>query len=215
MARTEAAAQTADPRSSRGRPDVVQVSRQMPRSERQQSILVGAAEAFALGGYAATSMDEIAAASGITKLIVYRHFDSKESLYDEVLDKVASRLAEEFMQGLGSGRRPGLGVRAFLTVARENPAGFRLLWRHATREPQFAEHANVLREKVIWAARAMLSERIVDTSIHDWAAETIVGLLVDATVNWLDYGDPARDEHFIDMMVASTQAMIAAWGAQA
>ena len=52
----------------------------LPRAARQESILWGAARAFARTGYAATSMEDIAAASGITKLIVYRHFASKDVL---------------------------------------------------------------------------------------------------------------------------------------
>ena len=72
----------------------------LPRAERQESILHGAAAAFARTGYAATSMEDIAAASGITKLIVYRHFDSKEELYRAVLQRVFDRLAEEFVDGV-------------------------------------------------------------------------------------------------------------------
>lgn len=157
-------------------------------------------------------MEDIAATSGITKLIVYRHFDSKEDLYNAVLDRVATRLAEEFVSGLTDGRRPGLGTRSFLTVARENPDGFRLLWRHAAREPQFATHADELREKVVWAARILLAERIADTSLHDWAAETVVGLIVESVLNWLDYGDPGRDDELVAMTAASVQAMVTAWG---
>ena len=187
-------------------------TRPLPRSERQESILLAAGTTFARGGYAATSMEDIAATSGITKLIVYRHFDSKEDLYNAVLDRVATRLAEEFVSGLTDGRRPGLGTRSFLTVARENPDGFRLLWRHAAREPQFATHADELREKVVWAARILLAERIADTSLHDWAAETVVGLIVESVLNWLDYGDPERDDELVAMTAASVQAMVTAWG---
>lgn len=194
---------------------VHRLTRPLPRSERQESILLGAGTTFARGGYAATSMEDIAATSGITKLIVYRHFDSKEDLYNAVLDRVATRLAEEFVSGLTDGRRPGLGTRSFLTVARENPDGFRLLWRHAAREPQFATHAEELREKVVWAARILLAERIADTSLHDWAAETVVGLIVESVLNWLDYGDPARDDELVEMTAASVQAMVTAWGGTA
>ncbi|HYD10163.1 MAG TPA: helix-turn-helix domain-containing protein, partial [Acidimicrobiales bacterium] len=52
--------------------------RLLSREDRAASILRGAADAFAHGGFAATSMEDVAAASGITKLIVYRHFGSKE-----------------------------------------------------------------------------------------------------------------------------------------
>ncbi len=102
----------------------------LPRAARQEAILRGAARAFARAGYAGTSMEDIAAASGITKLIVYRHFDSKEELYRAVLQQVFDRLAEEFVTGYSRGAG-GVGARSLLTVAREYPDGFHLLWRHA------------------------------------------------------------------------------------
>src|SRR5204863_4834383 len=86
----------------------------LSRPERQAAILRGAATAFARTGYAATSMEDVAAASGITKLIVYRHFDSKEELYRAVLQQVSDRLAEEFVAGVQRGERRGLGVRTLL-----------------------------------------------------------------------------------------------------
>ena len=128
----------------------------LPRAARQEAILRGAARAFARAGYAATSMEDIAAASGITKLIVYRHFDSKEELYRAVLQQVFDRLAEEFVIGYSQGAG-GVGARSLLTVAREDPDGFRLLWRHAAREPQFADYARELRERSVDASRALLA----------------------------------------------------------
>src|SRR5687768_1895498 len=111
------------------------------REERQASILRGAAQAFARAGFAGTSMDDVAAAAGITKLIVYRHFDSKDELYRAVLQRVSSRLAEELVAALEQPQPRAIGARVLLTVAREDPDGFVLLWRHAAREPQFAAYA--------------------------------------------------------------------------
>jgi AcrR family transcriptional regulator len=58
----------------------------LDRAARREAIVRGAAAAFAEKGYAGTSMEDVAAAAGITKLIVYRHFSSKEELYDAVLE---------------------------------------------------------------------------------------------------------------------------------
>ena len=102
-------------------------------------------------------MEDIAAASGITKLIVYRHFDSKEELYRAVLQRVFDRLAEEFLVGIRSAGDDGVGARALLAAAREDPAGFQLLWRHAAREPQFADYSRELREHAVDASRALLA----------------------------------------------------------
>jgi AcrR family transcriptional regulator len=183
----------------------------LPRAERHAAIVRGAAVAFAKRGYAATSMEQIAAASGITKLIVYRHFASKEELYRAVLQRVFDRLAEEFVTGYA--QRPeggGVGARSMLRCARENPAGFELLWRHAAREPQFAEYASELRDHAVDASRALLEQRI-DPSLHEWAAQTVVGYLVEATLNWLEFGDPERDDEFIDLATAAVRVAIGAW----
>src|SRR5438552_1780106 len=85
------------------------------------TLLAGAASACAERGFAGTSMEEIAAASGITKLIVYRHFDSKEQLYRAVLSQVQERLAEELRGQLADG--PEGIARSMLAVAREYPDG--------------------------------------------------------------------------------------------
>lgn len=183
----------------------------LPRAARQEAILRGAAAAFARQGYAATSMEEIATASGITKLIVYKHFASKEELYRAVLQRVFDRLAEEFVAGYA--RRPeggGVGARSMLRVARENPAGFELLWRHAAREPEFAAYAQELREHAVDASRALLAS-IVDPSLREWAAHTLVGYLVEATLNWLEYGDLARDDEFVSLTTDAARIAVRAW----
>src|SRR4051812_6903632 len=104
--------------------------RLLPRDERQAQLLRAAAAAFAHAGFAATSMEDVAAAPGVTQLLVYRHFSSKEELYRAVITQVALRLKAEFEHELSvhAGMyRPGMASRAMLTVARENPDGFRLL----------------------------------------------------------------------------------------
>ncbi|MGH9048241.1 MAG: TetR/AcrR family transcriptional regulator [Acidimicrobiia bacterium] len=185
-------------------------SRPLPRAERRDAILRGAADAFARAGYAATSMEDIAAASGITKLIVYRHFGSKEELYRAVLQRVFDRLAELFLAGYADGPSSGLGARSLLTVAREDPAAFRLLWQHAAREPQFAEYARELRDHAVDASRALLAGRVA-VEVHEWAAHTMVGYLVEAVLNWLEYGDPARDNEFVDLATGLVRSGIPAW----
>lgn len=183
----------------------------LPRPQRQAAILRAAAEAFARSGYAGTSMEAIAAEAGITKLIVYRHFDAKEDLYRAVLQRVFDRLADEFIAGIAAGPDdPGVGARSMLTAAREDPAGFRLLWRHAAREPRFAAYAAELRERAVDASRMLLGG-LVAPPLREWAAHAVVGFLVEATLEWLEHGDPARDETFVRLTTDATVAMVAAW----
>ncbi|MEA3076784.1 MAG: hypothetical protein QOF60_1692 [Actinomycetota bacterium] len=184
----------------------------LDRAARREAILLGAAEAFADKGYAATSMEDVAAAAGITKLIVYRHFASKQELYDAVLEQVSERSREVFIAGLQAGRPGSGGVRALLTVAREDPAGFTLLWRHAVREPQFADHAADIRDRGVRAAEALLaSVGVAGGPERRWAAETIMSYLVAAVLHWLEEGVAADDEAFVDRVTRSLPAMMRAW----
>src|SRR5215207_5909723 len=68
--------------------------RRMPRAQRQAQLLTAAASAFVRGGFDGTSMEDVAEASGVTRLIVYRNFGSKEELYRAVLASVTERLAD-------------------------------------------------------------------------------------------------------------------------
>jgi AcrR family transcriptional regulator len=182
----------------------------LPRADRAASILRGAATAFARAGFAATSMEDVAAASGITKLIVYRHFESKEELYRAVLRRVSDRLAEEFAGALESERPGGVGARAMLATAREDPDGFVLLWRHAAREPQFADYAAAQRAQAVAVARSLRGPE-GDEVWERWAAEAIVSWLVESVLAWIEVGDPTRDEEFLTRVGDGLRAQRSVW----
>ena len=177
---------------------------------RRAAILQAAARAFARSGYAATSMDDVAAAAGVTTLIVYRHFESKETLYRAVLERVFERQAELFVAAVADGLQAGGASRALLTVARESPDGFQLLWRHAAREPQFADYAQHFRDVAVSAARAVV-QSLLAAPFAEWAAQTLFDHVVDAVLDWLDHGDAASDDDFVALEAAALQATVAAW----
>lgn len=181
------------------------------RDERRASILDGAATAFADAGFAATSMETIAASAGVSKLILYRHFDSKEELYRSVIEQVAARLATVFAEAVAHGDPAEAPARAFLAVAREDPDGFALLWRHSAREPQFAEHVEQLRILAVAYARSRLAPLLSDESLETWAAETIVDVLVASVLHWLDHDDGTRDDAFVARAGRSLRALVEAW----
>lgn len=183
-----------------------------PRAERRAGILRAAATAFAHKGFAATSMEDVAAEAGITKLIVYRHFVSKEELYEAVLEAVSGRLVMEFLAAVNQGVTRGLAARALVRVAREDSDAFLLLWRHAAREPQFADHAERFREEAVGLAATMLTSRgVADPVRLRWGAELVVSWLVDAVIHWLEEGTPERDDEMVALVASSLGAMFPAW----
>src|SRR5688500_14107879 len=56
-------------------------TKKMPRAQREAQLLDLAERAFAERGFQAVSMDDIAAAAGVTKPLIYSYFGSKEGLY--------------------------------------------------------------------------------------------------------------------------------------
>lgn len=62
----------------------------MPAARRRETLLRAAAAAFAADGYEGATLDGIAAAAGVTKPILYRHFDSKKDLYLGLLARHAA-----------------------------------------------------------------------------------------------------------------------------
>lgn len=162
-------------------------------------------------GFAGTSVDSIVEAAGVSKLILYRHFDSKEALYRCVLERVVERLSEEFAAALEHGGQDRAAVRGLLAVGREDPDGFRLLWRHAAREPEFAPYVGRFRLTGVGATRGELEGHLSDPKLLEWAAETMFAFVVEAMLAWLDHGDPASDDEFVDVVTASGWALIDTW----
>ena len=74
---------------------------------------------FAARGYAAVTMDEIAAAIGVTKPLLYNYFGNKERLYiacmEQAGDALIQTIADAVRETANPGDALGAGVRAFFS----------------------------------------------------------------------------------------------------
>jgi AcrR family transcriptional regulator len=61
------------------------------RGDKAEAILDGAMHQFMANGYAATSMDQVATAAGVSKATVYSHFQDKASLFAALIQKMAAK----------------------------------------------------------------------------------------------------------------------------
>ena len=62
-------------------------AKRLPTEERRVLIVEAAGRLFGEQGYEATRLDDVAAAAGVTKPILYRHFASKKALYLALLER--------------------------------------------------------------------------------------------------------------------------------
>ena len=169
----------------RGDP-VAPTARRMRRADRREQILDAATRAFARTGFAATGLDEIAAEASITRVLLYRHFDSKADLYGAVLDRACQRLEDR----VGGDDFDEQAIPALLRAAAADPDAFRLLFRHAAREPEFRGRMDGLAAASVDIARRNLAAQIPDGPWLDWAARLIPTLTIEAVIAWLDAGKP-------------------------
>jgi AcrR family transcriptional regulator len=65
----------------------VEKRRRLRPPERRQLIVEAAGRLFGEHGYDGTRLDDIAAAAGVTKPVLYRHFDDKTALYLALLER--------------------------------------------------------------------------------------------------------------------------------
>ncbi|WP_327085703.1 TetR/AcrR family transcriptional regulator [Nonomuraea sp. NBC_01738] len=162
----------------------------LAREERREQILDAATRAFGRTGFADTSVDEVAAEAGITRVILYRHFDSKTTLYREVLDRASERLFEQ----VGAGGFGENTIASLLGAAAGDPDGFRLLFHHAAREPEFRDQMDKLTSTAIEVAEKALDGRVPPGPWANWAAKVTMTFTIEAVIAWLDAGRPSPDE---------------------
>ena len=170
-------------------PEAPERVRRLRRAERREQILAAATQAFAGAGFAATSLDDIAAEARISRVMLYRHFDSKTDLYRAVLDRVCARLVAT----VGERDFTDDSVDALVGAAADDPAGFRLLFQHAAREPEFRAEAGRFRAGMVAVAHRELARTIPDGAWARWAAQLAPTVAIEAIIAWLDAGQPDPD----------------------
>lgn len=161
-------------------------NRRLPRAERREQILRAATEAFARSGFAATSLDDVAREAGVTRMVVYTHFESKTALYQAVLDRMRTLLDS----ATGAPDYVDFSVEALLAVAAAEPAGFRLIFHHAAREPEFRDQVERFRATGTDIFRRYGAAGIPDPAWLEWACHLVPTVTMEAVIAWLDAGQP-------------------------
>lgn len=163
--------------------------RRMRRAERREQILAAATRAFARSGFAATSLDDVAGEAGVTRVILYRHFESKSELYRAVLDRACGRLADQ----VGTDDFDEESIPALVRAAAADPDGFRLVFRYAATEADFRDVVDAIATMSVEVAERNLARLIPPGPWLSWAARLVPTVTIEAVIAWLDAGQPDPD----------------------
>lgn len=174
------------------------------RAERRAQILASAVPVFARHGFRDASLDDIAARAGITRAIVYRHFDSKEELYRAVLDDARKAIRHE----LKADRQVGPGsITELVDAARRDPDRFRLLFDHARREPDFASYYEDFADTSAQYVRDALPHGYNTPHVTEFVAHLTIRHLYETILLWLDHDQPTSP-HSLAETIRSAAAAI-------
>jgi AcrR family transcriptional regulator len=104
----------------------------LSKADRMEQALVTAHALFAERGYAAVTMDEVAAALGVTKPLLYNYFGNKEQLYIACMKRSGDALVTMILETVGDASSPSEalndGLRAFFAFLDADRAAWAVLF---------------------------------------------------------------------------------------
>ena len=159
----------------------------------RRGVLDAAAELFVSQGYAATTLRQIAAATGIKAGSIYHHFDSKEALFVAVLDDGIDVMIEAFADAENRGERSSRD-RVFNHVRAHLGAVFEFGSYTAAHVTAFYTAPPTVRERVIprrdqyeqmWTE--LLSDLFPNASAKDLQLHRLILFgAMNTTIEWYD-----------------------------
>src|SRR3954467_15790327 len=84
----------------------------LSKADRMEQSLAAAHTLFAERGYAAVTMDEVAAEVGVTKPLLYNYFGNKEGLYAACMERAGDALSATIAASVAATGSPEEALRA-------------------------------------------------------------------------------------------------------
>jgi AcrR family transcriptional regulator len=178
-----------EPRVKTGNP----ADRQARRTERRAEMVQAAIDAVRTHG-PGVSVAEIAAAAGITKPVLYRHFTDRADLQRAVGQQAAEMLLGRMAPEIDPEREPAQLIRgvidAFLAGIEDEPQLWRFVVHHPIERAPGAEVVDDAREQIARMLATLIGERLRAAGLDSGGAEAwaqgLVGMVQSAGDWWLE-----------------------------
>ena len=178
----------------------------MSAPARRARVIDSALEEFAAGGYAGTSMGAIAERAGITRAVLYDHFESKQALYLALLEEhEVPFLSHVGARITGSGdvrERMRETIDTVFAFAEQEPTSWRLLFGgDVSGDDEPARARRQVHAQLVGAVTALLAADAEAAGIEPAALEAIVEMLIGAlcgAVEWRRDNPDVSVEELVD-----------------
>ncbi len=185
-----------------------------------EQTLTAAHGLFAERGYAAVKMDEIAAAVGVTKPLLYNYFGNKEQLYIACMERSGDALTKTVAEAVAATASPGeatnAGVRAFFAFLDSDRAAWAVLFDETLPQSgdvadRVAEYRGQILGMVSGTLLAQLPERQRDAArVEVEALSTALFGAAEALARWWLRTEALSAEAVAELLIATVEPGIRA-----
>ena len=169
------------------------MSPRLPAAERRRQLLDSAEAVFAADGFHVASMNDVAAKAGVTKPVLYQHFDNKHDLYRELVADIGDRMRTAVVAAATSVSGPRTqveeGFAAYFRWVAANTTGFAVLFAGETRrDPDFASEVTRVESDIADTIAGLIVVDGLPPERRRLLAYGIVGIAETTARHWLATG---------------------------
>jgi AcrR family transcriptional regulator len=171
----------------------------MQPAERRELIRRRGARLFGKNGYAATRLDDVAAAAGVTKPMVYRHFESKQELYLAILRRHEADLPTFIErvepQGEGTDALVAAILDGWLDYVAENSDAWLVIFRDRTGDPAIEKARRQVNQRAteVLAEFVRASSPDLEPELGEPTANFLSSGLAGLVLWWIDHPQVSRE----------------------
>lgn len=131
----------------------------LPRDSRRRSLLDAAARLFVERGYAGARLVDVAAATGVSRQLLQRHFATKRDLYEALLDEHRDALLEIVGEAFADAAPLSELVDAWLAYVESEPFAAAFLFEDTTGVPELIDRHAAMRAQARSAVASVIAAR--------------------------------------------------------
>ncbi len=160
---------------------------------RRTQILDVAVDVFGQGGYYGASMNDIADAAGVTKPVLYQHFDSKSDLYRALIDDVGDRMIQAITEATAEAKngreQTELGFLAYFRWVAQRHDEFMLIYGGGARhDAEFNDQLRIISDRAAEAITPLIAVDL-DPIMRTTLAHGLIGLAAGASRKLIESGE--------------------------